>query len=101
MSLQGEARALRRRGLTEKICQKYKIFRDGENLRHYYYSKKMVSYLAVRSRPKTKTSGMKETLMDLFSGSIYGLVLENALLSQKENLMQHHVHKSSTDVAKC
>ena len=39
MSLQGEARALRRRGLTEKICQKYKIFRDGENLRHYYYSK--------------------------------------------------------------
>jgi twinkle protein len=39
MSLQGEARALRRRGLTEKTCQKYKIFRDGENLRHYYYSK--------------------------------------------------------------
>ena len=28
--------------------------------------------------------------MDLFSGSIYGLVQENALLSQKENLMQHH-----------
>ena len=28
--------------------------------------------------------------MDLFSASIYGLVQENELLSQRENLMQHH-----------
>ena len=39
MSLQGEARTLRSRGLTEKTCQKYKIYRDGELLRHYYHSK--------------------------------------------------------------
>ena len=39
VSLQGEARPLRSRGLTEKTCQKYKIYRDGDYLRQYYYSK--------------------------------------------------------------
>ncbi len=38
VTLQGEARALPKRGLSEKTCQKYKIYRDGEFLRHYYYS---------------------------------------------------------------
>jgi twinkle protein len=39
VSLQGEARALKTRGLSEKTCQRYKIYRDGEYLRHYYHSK--------------------------------------------------------------
>ena len=39
VSLQGEARALKSRGLSEKTCQRYKIYRDGEYLRHYYHSK--------------------------------------------------------------
>ena len=36
--LQGQAERLNRRGLSEKICQQYKIFRDGDLLRFYYFS---------------------------------------------------------------
>ena len=39
VSLAGEARKLTNRGLSQKTCQKYKIYRDGDYLRHYYYSK--------------------------------------------------------------
>ena len=39
VSLSGEARKLSSRGLSQKTCQKYKIYRDGDYLRHYYYSK--------------------------------------------------------------
>jgi len=35
VTLQGEARALKQRGLSQKTCQKYKIYRDGDYLRHY------------------------------------------------------------------
>jgi twinkle protein len=38
VTLLGEARALKTRGLSQKTCQKYKIYRDGDYLRHYYYS---------------------------------------------------------------
>ena len=38
ISIQGEARALKKRGLSVKTCQKYRIYRDGDYLRHYYYS---------------------------------------------------------------
>ena len=38
VTLLGEARALKARGLSQKTCQKYKIYRDGDYLRHYYYS---------------------------------------------------------------
>ena len=36
VTLQGEARALKTRGLSQKTGQKYKRYRDGEDLRHYY-----------------------------------------------------------------
>ena len=36
--LQGQAERLNRRGLSEKVCQQYKIFRDGDLLRFYYFS---------------------------------------------------------------
>ena len=39
VSLQGEPRPLKSRGLSEKTCQRYKIYRDGEYLRQYYHSK--------------------------------------------------------------
>ena len=38
VTLQGEARTLKQRGISQKTCQKYKIYRDGDYLRHYYYS---------------------------------------------------------------
>jgi len=36
VQLQGTAQRLNKRGLSEKVCQQYKIFRDGELLRFYY-----------------------------------------------------------------
>jgi len=35
--LQGAAERLNKRGLSEKVCQQYKIFRDGDRLRFYYH----------------------------------------------------------------
>ena len=39
ISLQGQPEALKKRRLTEETCKKYKIYRDGNYLRFYYYSK--------------------------------------------------------------
>ena len=38
VQLKGSAQRLQRRGLSEKTNQKYKIFRDGELLRFYYFT---------------------------------------------------------------
>ena len=35
--LQGSAERLQKRNLSEKVCQQYKIYRDGENLRFHYF----------------------------------------------------------------
>ena len=54
VTLQGEARPLKGRGLSEQTCQKYKIYRDGDYLRHYYYSKDGV-LLGCKVKSKDKT----------------------------------------------
>ena len=54
ITLQGEARALPKRGLSQKTCQKYKIYRDGDFLRHYYYSK-TGSLLGCKVKSKDKS----------------------------------------------
>ena len=36
--LQGSATNLKKRGLSEKTCEKYKIYRDGDVLRFYYFT---------------------------------------------------------------
>jgi twinkle protein len=38
VQLQGSAQRLQKRGLSEKVCDKYKIYRDGDLLRFYYFS---------------------------------------------------------------
>ena len=38
VQLKGSAVRLQRRGISEKTCQKYKIYRDGELLRFYYFT---------------------------------------------------------------
>lgn len=37
MSIKGHAQRLSKRNLTEKVCEKYKIYRDGSNLRFHYH----------------------------------------------------------------
>ena len=38
VQIQGSAQRLHKRGISEKTCQKYKVLRDGELLRHYYFT---------------------------------------------------------------
>jgi twinkle protein len=38
VQLKGSAVRLQRRGISEETCQKYKIYRDGELLRFYYFT---------------------------------------------------------------
>ena len=38
VQIQGSAQRLQKRGISEKTCQKYKIYREGELLRHYYFT---------------------------------------------------------------
>ena len=38
VQLKGSAVRLQRRGISEETCQKYKVFRDGELLRFYYFT---------------------------------------------------------------
>jgi len=54
IALIGEARKLPKRGLSEKTCQKYKIYRDGDTLRHYYHSKDG-ALLGCKVKSKDKT----------------------------------------------
>ena len=37
--LQGSAQRLQKRGISEKVCQQYKIYREGDILRFYYHSR--------------------------------------------------------------
>ena len=37
-TLQGYADRLAKRGISEKVCEKYKVYRDGETLRFHYFS---------------------------------------------------------------
>jgi len=37
VQIQGSAERLQKRGISQKICQKYKIHRDGDILRFYYF----------------------------------------------------------------
>ena len=39
VQLQGSAERLQKRKLSEKVCQKYKIYRDGQILRFYYHTR--------------------------------------------------------------
>jgi twinkle protein len=51
--LQGFAKALPKRGLSEKVCEKYKIYRDGDTLRFHYFSEDGV-LLGAKVRTKDK-----------------------------------------------
>ena len=92
VGLQGEAHKLPKRGLSEKTCQKYKIYRDGDYLRHYYYSKDGL-LLGCKVKTKDKQFWYEGDSDGSFSASIYGLLQENESSSQKVNLMQLPAHK--------
>lgn len=39
MKYEGHAQTLKKRGISEKICERYKIYRNGNDLRFYYHDK--------------------------------------------------------------
>lgn len=53
VTLQGSAERLIKRGLSQEVCQKYKIYRDGDVLRFHYFSDAGV-LCGVKKRTKSK-----------------------------------------------
>ena len=79
----GSAQALKARGLSQKTCQKYKIYRDGDYLRHYYYSA-TGALLGCKVKTKDKQFSMKEIPM-IFLRPAFIPTTENGLSSPKES----------------
>jgi twinkle protein len=53
VQLQGSAQRLNKRNISEKVCEKYKIYRDGECLRFHYFDESGI-LRGVKTRTKTK-----------------------------------------------
>jgi twinkle protein len=54
--LKGSAERLQKRGISEKVCQQYKIYRDGEVLRfHYFDSSGVLKGCKVKTKSKVFT----------------------------------------------
>ena len=51
MQITGSAQRLQKRNLSQKVCEKYKIYRDGDKLRFYYHDE---SGIVKGAKVKTK-----------------------------------------------
>jgi len=53
VQLQGSAQRLNKRNISEKVCEKYKIYRDGDSLKFHYFDESGI-LRGVKSRTKNK-----------------------------------------------
>ena len=67
VQLQGSAERLQKRGISEKVCQQYKIYRDGDVLRFHYFDNAGVLHGC-----KVKTKGKVFTYEGEVSGTLFG-----------------------------
>ena len=67
VQLRGSAERLQKRGISEKICQKYKIHKDGNVLRFYYFSES-----GVLEGCKVKTKDKVFTYEGKVPGTLFG-----------------------------
>ncbi len=67
MSYQGSAVRLQKRGLSEKTCERFKIYRDGNSMRFHYHNKDGQCIGA-----KVKTKGKHFTYEGDTDGSFFG-----------------------------
>ena len=67
VQLQGSAERLQKRGISEKVCQQYKIYRDGDVLRFHYFDNAGVLHGC-----KVKTKGKVFTYEGEVPGTLFG-----------------------------
>ncbi len=84
VSLTGSPERLNKRHISEKTCQFFQIYRDGDTLRFPYYDRNG-TLKGVKVKSKKKTFVMKEFPLIPYSVSIGFLVLVNVLLLLKVN----------------
>ena len=65
--LRGSAERLQKRGISEKVCQQYKIYRDGDVLRFHYFDNAGVLHGC-----KVKTKGKVFTYEGEVPGTLFG-----------------------------
>ncbi len=82
--LKGSAERLNKRGLSEKTCQFFRIYRDGNTLRFPYYTSDGILN-GIKVKTNVKNLHMKEFPLIPYSVSICFLVLVNVLLLLKVN----------------
>ena len=73
VTFKGEAEALRKRKISQKTCEKFRIYRDGDTLRFAYY------------QLDGPLAGFKVITLTLYLVSIFFLLLVNGLLLLKVN----------------
>ena len=82
----GSATRLQKRNISEKTCEKYKIYKDGDVLRFYYHNADGQP-IGAKTRTNQRYSPMKARLMDLSLVNTYGKVKVSELSLLKESLM--------------
>ncbi len=70
VQLQGEAVSLPSRGLSQKTAEKFKTYRDGELLRHYYYDSSG-TLVGAKVRTKDKQFRIEGTVKTLFGMQLF------------------------------
>ena len=70
VQLQGEAVSLPARGLSQKTAEKFKTYRDGELLRHYYYDSSG-TLVGAKVRTKDKQFRIEGTVKTLFGMQLF------------------------------
>jgi twinkle protein len=84
VQLQGSAQRLVKRGISEKVCQQYKIFRDGELLRFYYFSE---SGIVKGCKVKTKDKDFRyegESANTLFGQHLFPSTGKRVVITEGE-----------------
>ena len=93
MNYVGSATRLNKRNISEKTCEKFKIYRDGETLRFYYHNADG-QCIGAKTRSKSKVFSYEGETDGSFSVNIYGDLKVSELQLLKASLMRRHVLRS-------
>ena len=93
MNYVGSATRLNKRNISEKTCEKFKIYRDGETLRFYYHNADGQVFGA-KTRSKSKVFSYEGETDGSFLVNIYGDLKVSELQLLKASLMRRHVLRS-------
>lgn len=93
MSYAGSAVRLNKRNISEKTCEKLKIYRNGDSLRFYYHNANGQP-IGAKIRTKSKVFSYEGETDGSFSVNIYGDLKVSELQLLKASLMRRRVLRS-------